>query len=44
MRGAGERGYVERLALAGIDEVIGAEEVARGRVSCRHSPSIATGR
>ena len=42
MRRTGERGHVERVAIAGVDEVLGAEEVARGRVSCRHSPSIAT--
>jgi hypothetical protein len=27
MRGAGERGNVERLAIAGVDEVLRAEEV-----------------
>ena len=43
MRGARERGDVERLPVAGIDEILGAEQMTSGRMGDRHAPSIAPG-
>jgi len=39
--GAGERRYVERVAIAGVDQVFGAEEVAGRRDGRDHRVSIA---
>ena len=41
MRGARERGDVQRLPVPGVDEILGAEQMTRGRMGDRHAPSIA---
>jgi hypothetical protein len=43
-RGAGEGGNVERLAVTGVDQVLGAEEVTRWRYGRDHLLSIAVAR
>ena len=39
-RGAGQRRHVQRLAVAGVDQVLRAEQVAGGRLDRQHAPSI----